>query len=125
MISFQERFNFAFQRESNRRKASGEPTLRKKEIWGAAGASSGAFSQWADGTVCKMSLDKCFQVAPVLRCNPFWLFNGSRKIDDAVEVALAEECVFVLLEKLYAMANDAPSSAKNVGNMVAIYQICA
>lgn len=85
MSTFQERFNFAFQREKTRRKALGRE-LRKTDVWKAAGATSGAFTQWADGTIEKMPLDRCFLIAPVLRCNPHWLFNGTGKIDDEAEI---------------------------------------
>jgi hypothetical protein len=85
METFQERFLFAFKREAERRKNAGLPRLQNKHVWEPAGATSGAFTQWADGSN-GMVLDKCFLVSPVLRCNPHWLFDGSKTIDEGVGV---------------------------------------
>lgn len=75
MSTFQERFSQAFDAEARRRLEAGEPRLTKTMVWKAAGASSGAFTHWYNGSN-GMDLDTCFLVAPLLRINPTWLFNG-------------------------------------------------
>lgn len=76
MSTFQERFSKAFDAEVRRRRESGEPKLTKTMVWKAAGASSGAFTHWYNGSN-GMDMDICFLVAPLLRVNPIWLFNGN------------------------------------------------
>lgn len=81
MSTFQERFNLAVGNETARRMDNGEPPLTKTMVWKAAKATSGAFTQWADGTT-GMKLNTCFLVAPLLRVNPHWLFDESRPMND-------------------------------------------
>jgi hypothetical protein len=81
MSTFSERFNLAFEQEKNRRRQAGEPRLLKKYLCKVSGSTSGAFAQWTSGA-SKMTLDRCFKVAPLLKVNPFWLFNESQKMDE-------------------------------------------
>jgi len=83
MSTFQERFSSSYDAEERRRRESGEPKLTKTMIWAAAGATSGAFAGWYSGTSV-MTLDKCFRVAPILRVNPHWLFDESKKKTEGV-----------------------------------------
>ena len=76
MSTFQERFVAAFNAESDRKFSAGEGRLTKTHVWKAAKATSGAFTQWYDGTT-GMKLDTCYLVAPILRVNPRWLFDGT------------------------------------------------
>lgn len=76
MSTFQERFAKAFDAERARRISAGEDQLTKTMVWKAAKASSGAFTQWYDGTT-SATLDRCFLMAPILRVNPHWLFDES------------------------------------------------
>lgn len=80
---FNQRLLFAFNRENDRRLSNGEKRLLYKDVWGAAGATSGAATPWFNGTN-KMALDTCWKVKDVLRCNPLWLFDDSMKIDDPI-----------------------------------------
>jgi hypothetical protein len=75
MNTFKDRFKLAIDTETQRRADAGEPKLTKTMVWKAAGATSGAYTQWADGST-SMTLDRCFLVAPLLRVNPHWLFSG-------------------------------------------------
>jgi len=81
MKTFQDRFIHAFMREQERRLVAGEQKLTKTDVWKAAEASSGAFSQWFDGTT-GMRLSTCFKVSNLLRVNPHWLYDGSGRIDE-------------------------------------------
>jgi len=83
MSTFQERLEKAFKREQDRRTAEGMRKLTKTDIWKAAGASSGAATHWFSGAN-GMDLDTCMKVAPLLRCNPFWLFDESKEQDAAL-----------------------------------------
>jgi len=76
MSTFQERFASAFDTEVRRRLEEGEERLTKTMVWKAARATSGAFTQWYDGTT-SAKLDTCFLIAPILRVNPHWLFDES------------------------------------------------
>ena len=76
MSTFQERFSKAFDAEVRRRQEEGEERLTKTMVWKAAKATSGAFTQWYDGTT-GAKLDTCFMIAPLLRVNPHWLFDES------------------------------------------------
>jgi SOS-response transcriptional repressor LexA len=82
MTTFQERLLFSFNREAQHRKSEGEKPLLKTDIWKAAGKTSGAATNWFDGSN-GMALDVCFLVAPLLKVNPFWLFDESQGIDDS------------------------------------------
>ena len=76
MKTFHERINLAFDRENARRQEVGQPRLKKKDLQNAAGVSSGAVTFWFDGSN-GAALPVCIAVAPLLRVNPFWLFDGS------------------------------------------------
>lgn len=78
MSTFQERFSRAFDVEVRRRLDEGEPRLTKTMVWKAANATSGAFTQWYDGTT-GAKLSTCFLIAPLLRVNPHWLFDESQE----------------------------------------------
>lgn len=54
----------------------GERRLTKTDLWKAAGLSSSAVSHWFAGSN-EMDLATAMKVAPLLRCNPHWLFDGS------------------------------------------------
>ncbi len=79
-MNFQDRITLAFEREKNRRQAEGEPRLTKTELWKGVGASSGAATHWFDGSN-GMDLATCMKAAPILRVNPFWLYDESQAID--------------------------------------------
>lgn len=76
MPTFKQRITSAYSDEQARRKQSGEPALKKKDLWTAAKRSSGAVSHWFNGTN-DADLDACMKVAPLLGVNPFWLFDES------------------------------------------------
>lgn len=75
-MRFQERLQLAFARERARRKGLGQPLLTKTDLWKAAGLSSGAVSHWFRGGN-DADLASCIKVAPLLRCDPWWLYDGS------------------------------------------------
>lgn len=76
-MNLQDRITLAYKREDERRRDMGEKRLTKTELWKAAGVSSGAATQWFTGPG-GMALETCMKVAPVLKVDPFWLFDGSR-----------------------------------------------
>lgn len=80
MTTFNERLLLAYNREAKRRVADGERKITYTKVWKAASATSGAATHWFKG-VNGMDLDTCIKVAPVLRCNPFWLFDESSGMD--------------------------------------------
>lgn len=80
MSTFQERLALAFSNEKIRREQHGEPRLTKTMLWKAAKATSGACTQWFDGTT-SMKLENCYLVSPVLRVNPRWLFDGTERME--------------------------------------------
>lgn len=88
-MTFQERIKQAFEEEAARRADAGEPRLTKTDIWKAADASSGAATHWFNGSN-GMDMATCMKVAPLLRVNPQWLYDGvgpKRKgLDGAPEV---------------------------------------
>lgn len=84
MATFQMRIQKAFSEEVKRRNDSGEPRLTKSDLWRAAGLTSGAASQWFNGSN-GASLDACMKIAPLLRVNPYWLFDESRQMNDELE----------------------------------------
>lgn len=79
-MNIQERITLAYKREDERRRDNGERRLTKTELWKAAGVSSGAATQWFTGAV-GMALETCMKVAPILRVDPFWLYDGSRPME--------------------------------------------
>jgi SOS-response transcriptional repressor LexA len=81
MSTFHDRLLLAYAREQARRKEAGEKRLTYTDIWTAAETTSGAATHWFKG-VNGMDLDTCVKVAPVLRCNPRWLFDEECEIDD-------------------------------------------
>ncbi len=85
-MTFQERITQAFNEEAARRADAGEPRLTKTDVWKAAGASSGAATHWFNGSN-GMDLATCMKVAPVLRVNAQWLYDGSgpKRNDDKGE----------------------------------------
>jgi len=90
MSTFQERFSRAFDAEARRRLENGEDRLTKTMIWKAARATSGAFTQWYDGT-SGAKLDTCYLMAPMLRVNPHWLFDESVPRDAPMKEARSIE----------------------------------
>lgn len=80
---FQLRIESAFGEENARRLSAGEPRLTKTMLWKAAGVTSGACTQWFTGDA-DMALETCFKAAPLLRVNPFWLYDGSQSRNEAV-----------------------------------------
>jgi len=74
-MTFQERIKQAFEEEAARRADAGEPRLTKTDIWKAADASSGAATHWFNGSN-GMDMATCMKVAPLLRVNPQWLYDG-------------------------------------------------
>jgi phage repressor protein C with HTH and peptisase S24 domain len=75
-MTFQERIKQAFEEEAARRADAGEPRLTKTDIWKAAGASSGAATHWFSGAN-GMDMATCMKVAPLLRVNAQWLYDGT------------------------------------------------
>lgn len=86
MSTFLERLEKAYKREQDRRSACGLKKLTKTDIWKAAGASSGAATHWFSGAN-GMDLGTCVKVAPLLQCNPFWLFDESKGMDDDIQLS--------------------------------------
>lgn len=76
-MAFQERITSAFAAENTRRQGEREKRLTKTDLWRAAKLSSGAVSHWFDGSN-GADLAACMKVAPLLRVNPYWLYDGSR-----------------------------------------------
>jgi phage repressor protein C with HTH and peptisase S24 domain len=74
--TFYDRINLAFNRENERRLAASEPRLTKTALWKTAGLSSGAASHWFDGSN-GADLDTCEKIAPLMRVNARWLFDGT------------------------------------------------
>jgi phage repressor protein C with HTH and peptisase S24 domain len=74
-MTFQERIKQAFEEEAARRADAGEPRLTKTDIWKAAGASSGAATHWFNGSN-GMDMATCMKVAPLLKVNAQWLYDG-------------------------------------------------
>lgn len=75
-MRFQERLQLAFARERARRRDQGHPPLTKTDLWKAAGLSSGAVSHWFSGGN-DADLSSCIKIAPLLRCDPWWLYDES------------------------------------------------
>lgn len=75
-MAFQTRILQAFNEEMARRSDAAEPRLTKTDIWKAAGASSGAATHWFNGSN-GMDMATCLKVAPLLRVNPQWLYDGT------------------------------------------------
>ena len=75
-MRFQERLLLVFAREQSRRRSLGQQELTKTDIWKAAGLSSGAVSHWFSGSN-DADLSSCTKIAPLLRCDPWWLFDES------------------------------------------------
>jgi len=90
MSTFQERFSRAFDAEARRRLENCEDRLTKTMVWKAARATSGAFTQWYDGTT-GAKLDTCYLMAPILRVNPHWLFDESAPRDAPMKEARSIE----------------------------------
>lgn len=75
-MTFQKRITEAFNEEAARRVDAAEPRLTKTDIWKAAGASSGAATHWFNGSN-GMDMAICMKVAPLLRVNAQWLYDGT------------------------------------------------
>ncbi|MGX9911945.1 S24 family peptidase [Bordetella bronchiseptica] len=75
-MTFQKRITQAFNEEAARRTDANEPRLTKTDIWKAAGASSGAATHWFNGSN-GMDMATCMKVAPLLRVNAHWLYDGT------------------------------------------------
>jgi len=63
----------------------GEDRLTKTALWKAADITSSSVSHWFNGTN-GADLECCFKIAPILKVNPFWLFDGRGKIDDPLPI---------------------------------------
>lgn len=87
MATFQMRIERAFAEETKRRKEAGEPKLTKTHLWKAAGVSSSAASHWFNGEN-GADLDACIKIAPLLRVNPYWLYDESKPIHDGALLSL-------------------------------------
>lgn len=75
-MSFQKRILASFELENRRRKEAGEPRLTKTDLWRAAGVTSAAATFWFKGDNAA-DLDTCLKIAPLLRVNHQWLFDGT------------------------------------------------
>lgn len=75
-MTFQKRITQAFNEEAARRADAAEPRLTKTDLWKAAGASSGAATHWFNGAN-GMDMATCIKVAPLLRVNAQWLYDGT------------------------------------------------
>ncbi len=76
-MTFQDRLTKAFNAENKRRERDGEPRLTKTDVWKVAGKSSGAASHWFGGSN-GMDMDTCIKVAPLLKIDPGYLFDGTK-----------------------------------------------
>ncbi|MDP2815748.1 MAG: helix-turn-helix domain-containing protein [Rectinemataceae bacterium] len=56
-----------------------ESGLRKTDLYKRAGVSSGAVTQWLDGTTKSLKGKNLFKVADVLRVNPKWISGESQE----------------------------------------------
>jgi hypothetical protein len=81
MATFQDRISEAFKEENERRLSARERKLTKSDLWSAAGRSSGAATKWFNGEN-GAEMDACLKIAPLLRINPYWLFDESREKND-------------------------------------------
>lgn len=86
-MTLQERLQFAFKRERDRRRDAGEEKLTKTMLWEAAKTTSAACAHWFSGDN-DISLENCIKIAPLLRVNPFWLYDESEPIDKNVGICL-------------------------------------
>lgn len=75
-MTFQKRITQAFNEEASRRADADEPRLTKTDLWKAANASSGAATHWFNGSN-GMDMATCMKVAPLLRVNAQWLYDGA------------------------------------------------
>jgi phage repressor protein C with HTH and peptisase S24 domain len=66
MKTFTERLNEAFE----------ESGLDKTDLWRACGVSSGAVTQWLDGSTKKLTGKNLLMAARTLKVNPDWLESG-------------------------------------------------
>jgi|GEM_PF-3378803 len=73
---FRDRIKAAFDAENVRRKDAGEPRLTKTDLWKAAKLTSASATFWFNGDNAA-DLDTCMKIAPLLRVNGQWLFDGS------------------------------------------------
>jgi hypothetical protein len=76
MNTFRDRITQAFNLEQERRIWEGSPKLTKTHLWKAAKLSSAAASHWFQGSN-GADLHVCRLIAPLLRCDPDWLFDGT------------------------------------------------
>lgn len=83
MSTFQDRITLAFNKERERRMGEKGKRLTYTELWKAAGASSAAATHWFDGSN-GADLATCFLIAPVLHCNPKWLYDESQNFDEPI-----------------------------------------
>lgn len=75
-ITFQDRIRLAFLAANEKRQDRGQPSLKKTDLWKAAGLTSAATTHWFNGSN-PASLENCFLIAPLLEVNPHWLFDRS------------------------------------------------
>lgn len=97
MSTFQDRIKSAFSDENARRISAGEKQLAKKDLWAAAGRSSGAASHWFGGGN-GADMDACLKIAPLLRVNPHWLFDESKPREEGVSYDRVDSVVRVVRE---------------------------
>ncbi|CAM4270708.1 Peptidase S24/S26A/S26B/S26C domain-containing protein [Bordetella tumbae] len=88
MLLFKDRIQAAFNEENHRRKAEEAPRLTKTDLWKAAGMTSAAATFWFDGSN-GADMDTCMKIAPLMRVNAKWLFDGTKpkNIDPPPSVA--------------------------------------
>lgn len=77
MLLFKDRIQTAFNEENHRRKAEGAPRLTKTDLWKTAGMTSAATTFWFDGSN-GADMDTCMKIAPLMRVNAKWLFDGTK-----------------------------------------------
>lgn len=89
-MNFQNRLTSTFQDENRRRKEAGEPRLKKTDLWQAAKLTSASATHWFNGDNAA-DLDTCLKIAPLLRVNGQWLFDGTAPKFPAAQNSTAHE----------------------------------
>lgn len=87
---FKDRIEIAFNEENHRRKAEEVPRLTKTDLWKAAGMTSAAATFWFDGSN-GAGMDTCMKIAPLMRVNAKWLFDGTKPKHTAPLPASADD----------------------------------
>lgn len=81
-----DRITQAFANENERRRAFGEHRLTKTDLWKVAKVSSSACSHWFSGGN-EIDLAQAMKIAPLLRVNAYWLFDGSGAMDVEIKAS--------------------------------------